>query len=98
MPGKPNVLLYVLDAARADHLGVYGYQRETTPHIDAFAEKATVFEAAFSEGALTFTSIVALMTGQSPAATGMLRPHVVPSTMLMLAERARQSGYRTFAY
>ena len=98
MPGKPNVLLYVLDAARADHLGVYGYQRETTPHIDAFAEQATVFEAAFSEGAFTFTSIVALMTGQLPAAVGMLRPQALPSTMVMLAERARQSGYRTFAY
>ena len=32
-----NVLLITIDTLRADHLGAYGYQRKTSPHIDALA-------------------------------------------------------------
>ena len=38
--GPLNVVMIVLDAARADHIGVYGYDRDTTPFIDAFADEA----------------------------------------------------------
>ena len=39
-----NVLLITIDTLRADHLGAYGYARPTSPHIDALAQRGTVFE------------------------------------------------------
>ena len=41
----PNIVLVTVDTLRADHLGLYGYPYPTSPHIDALAEEATVFEA-----------------------------------------------------
>ena len=45
---RPNILLYVIDALRPDHLGIYGYKRNTSPHIDALAQKSSFFINAFS--------------------------------------------------
>ena len=42
----PNVVMIVVDTLRADHMGLYGYGRNTTPRIDEFAAGATVFEQA----------------------------------------------------
>src|SRR6185503_8666871 len=40
---RPNVLLYLCDTLRADHLGCYGYAKPTSPEIDAFAKDASFF-------------------------------------------------------
>ena len=39
-----NVILIVVDTLRADHLGVYGYGRDTSPHVDAFARRSVLFQ------------------------------------------------------
>ncbi len=39
-PARPNVLLISIDTLRADHLSAYGYERETSPAIDALAGEA----------------------------------------------------------
>ncbi|MEQ8764922.1 MAG: sulfatase [Planctomycetota bacterium] len=96
--GRPNVVVVVLDAARADHFGMYGYDRDTTPHLDRFASQATVFEDATSEAAFTFGSVASFMLGMPPAQSGFLNPRPIRGTGPTLAERARSSGYRTFAY
>lgn len=43
---RPDVFVYLIDALRADHLGCYGYDRPTSPTIDAFAAEATLYERA----------------------------------------------------
>ena len=40
---KPNVLLITVDTLRADHLGVYGYARPTSPELDRLAREGVVF-------------------------------------------------------
>src|SRR5207244_13468804 len=49
--GAPDVLLVSLDATRADHLSTYGYGRETSPHLTAFAADALLFTQAPSPAA-----------------------------------------------
>ena len=44
-----NVVLISLDPLRADHLGLYGYERATTPNLDRFAADAVVFERAIAQ-------------------------------------------------
>ena len=53
-PGPPpNVLILLGDTVRADHMSTYGYERATTPRIDAFAKRGRVYERAISPGAWT---------------------------------------------
>ncbi|MAG69997.1 MAG: hypothetical protein CL471_06860 [Acidobacteria bacterium] len=67
--GAPShsVLLIVVDTLRADHLGVYGYDRPTSPHLDAWAEGGAVFEQAFATSPWTLPSVGTIFTGQLPS-------------------------------
>ena len=51
-PDSPNVLLVVLDTVRADHLSVYGYERPTTPNLEAMARRSVRFNQAACSSAL----------------------------------------------
>ena len=64
----PLVVLITVDALRADHLGVYGYARPTSPYIDALAREAVVVEDAIANAPYTKASIASLMTGLYPSA------------------------------
>lgn len=61
-----NVVVIVLDAARADHLGCYGYPRKTTPNIDRIAQAGLVFERHFCQMPFTRPSTASLFTSQFP--------------------------------
>ena len=63
---RPNIILISIDALRADHLSIYGYPYQTSPHIDEFAKKSTVFESAYSLIPKTSASFASLMTGLHP--------------------------------
>lgn len=59
-----DIVLISIDALRADHLGVYGSTRGTSPHIDALASEGVVFDAAYCPTPHTSYSITSLMTGK----------------------------------
>jgi hypothetical protein len=98
LPAQPNLLVFVVDAARVDHFGVYGYERNTTPNIDAFAQDATRFTNAISEGSFTFASISSLFVGLPPDRTGLLRARQLGKGLTLLPEVAQDAGYRTRGY
>ena len=60
---RPNILWFVLDTVRAENLSLHGYARETTPYLDKFAERATVYTRAYSTAPWTPPSHVAMFTG-----------------------------------
>ncbi len=62
-----SVVLVVVDTLRADHLGLYGYERETSPEIDQLAERGAVFENAFAPSPWTLPSFGSLFSGLLPA-------------------------------
>jgi arylsulfatase A-like enzyme len=61
-----NVVVCIIDAARADHVGCYGYPRETTPNIDRLAGESVLFEQHFAPFPLTKPSTASLFTAQYP--------------------------------
>ena len=61
-----NVLLIVIDALRADHLGCYGYFRDTSPNIDRLASEGTLFEEFYASGEGTGTAFTSIHTGLYP--------------------------------
>lgn len=102
---KPNILLVTVDTLRADHLGCYGYFRDTSPTIDALAEESVFFERAYCPMATTLPSHASLLTGLLPLEHGILanqehggdgfrsRPGA-----RSIAEFLREEGYATGAF
>ncbi len=64
---RPDVILITIDALRADHLGVYGYDRPTSPHLDALAREAVVVRNDISQAPFTKASMASLFTGLFPS-------------------------------
>lgn len=95
-----SVALFVFDAARVDHFGFAGHSRATTPHADAFAREAIRYSAVVSEAPFTFLAMASLMTGTSPAESGLSGRSGgrIGESATLLAEIARQRGLATFAY
>ena len=70
VPGRPNVLLIVLDTVRADHLSLYGYRRRTSPNLDALAADSLVFDRARANATYSLASHASLFTGLLPSRHG----------------------------
>ena len=66
-PSAPNVVLLSIDTLRADHLGCYGYERDTSPNIDKLLERGVIFENAISGAPWTLPSYGTLFTGRYPS-------------------------------
>ena len=110
--GRPGqaVLLVSLDTLRQDHLGCYGYGRDTSPNLDRFArEDAVLFEAAYAQAPYTLPSHMSIFTGLYPEAHGVLNPKVqeesgesrvarLSSNIPTLAEILAQHGFATSAF
>jgi arylsulfatase A-like enzyme len=60
---RPNVLFVTLDTVRAGHLSLYGYPRDTTPHLRRYAESATVYTRAIAPSNMTLATHASLFTG-----------------------------------
>lgn len=95
---QPNVVIYLVDTLRADHLGCYGYPRPTSPNIDAFARDATRFGRAEAQSPWTRTAVASLFTGLNARSHGTVgdRSTLAPS-LPVLAEILGQRGYDTLA-
>lgn len=66
VPAAANILLLTIDTTRADHLGMYGYPRATSPNLDAMSRGATVFEHGWAHAPSTRYSMPAILTGRLP--------------------------------
>ncbi len=92
----PAVILVSIDTLRADHVGLYGYERDTTPFLDRWSRDATVFERAFTTAAWTLVAHMTMLTGLFPEqhdVTGKRR--ALSPEIPLLAERLRAAGYKT---
>ncbi len=97
-PTRPNVVLISIDTLRADHLSVYGYSRQTTPNLDAWAKRsAVVFRNVVAPSPWTQPSHVSLFTGLDAHRHGVNGLFPAPASLVTLAEVLRQAGYATGA-
>jgi hypothetical protein len=63
----PSVVLISIDTLRADHLSCYGYDRETSPHLDACARDAALFDNEYTQAPVTPSSHMPIFTFLFPA-------------------------------
>ena len=102
-PRPPNIILISIDTLRADRLGVHGYERATTPHIDAFAREAVRFSNAVSQAPTTAPAHMSIFTGLMPAVHRVSNIHAGPPQALdpgipTLTELLRDAGYYTAGF
>jgi arylsulfatase A-like enzyme len=68
--GRPNIVLILVDTLRRDHLGAYGYERDTMPFIDSLARDGILFEDAVAQAPWTSASMASLWTSRLPSVVG----------------------------
>lgn len=81
-----NVVILSSDGINASNLGIYGYERATTPFLSSIEQELLIADYAFSNNASTTGSITSLLTGRLPTKTG-----VVYAPDAMRASEARKS-------
>jgi arylsulfatase A-like enzyme len=95
----PNLLIYLVDTLRRDHVGVYGYERDTTPRLDAFARDAVVFDDARTPTSWTRPATATLLTGLYPNRHGAItRTNKLDPRVTLLGTWLQQAGYHTAAF
>ena len=97
--GSPsNVLFVVMDTVRKDRLGPYGYDRDTTPGLDEFAEEATVFDNAVAPAPWTLPVHASVFTGMYPSRHGADQENPYLEGATTLAQSLSAEGTRTSCY
>ena len=95
---QPNVLLITIETLRADHIGSYGYERNTTPNLDRLADQGVRFDNTVAQAPFTLPSVTSIMTGRTPPHHGVRNhPAILAPEVETLAEQFRAAGYQTAA-
>ncbi|MGE0641384.1 MAG: sulfatase [Thermoanaerobaculia bacterium] len=96
LPAQPNLVLYLIDTLRADHLGCYGYAPPVSPRIDSFARESVLVREARAQSSWTKPAVATILTGLTPPGHGTeRRSHRLPKRVETLAERLGSAGYVT---
>jgi arylsulfatase A-like enzyme len=100
---KPNIIIITIDSLRSDHVGCYGYYRDTTPNIDKFSKDAVLFEHAIAQAPHTPGSMSSFITGIYPSShiigvKSLLGPAAssLNPCSITLAQVLKLSGYKTY--
>ncbi|MBK8899832.1 MAG: sulfatase [Anaerolineaceae bacterium] len=94
-----HIILYVLDALRADHLGCYGYGRNITPHLDQLAAAGVVFENCFTSTTWTRPVAASILTGAYPTVhQATTRDNMFSVALKRLPEMLKAGGFETAAF
>jgi arylsulfatase A-like enzyme len=112
-PHHSNVVLIVIDTLRADHLPVYGYDKDTAPFLTEWASQAVVFERTYATSSWTAPSTASILTSLHPIQHGvltgfhatrtlqkgnpMLQLNRIPDGVETIAETLKAAGYSTWA-
>ncbi|MBW1853154.1 MAG: sulfatase [Deltaproteobacteria bacterium] len=94
----PNIILISIDDLRADHLGCYGYSRDTSPNTDSFARKNILFTKCYVPQAWTLTSHISMLTSLYPITHGVDMSHILDSAIVTLAEILKNEDYITMGF
>ncbi|MFC2162226.1 sulfatase [Candidatus Altiarchaeota archaeon] len=100
-----NIVFISIDTLRADHLGVYGYYRDTSPNIDELAGHSIVFKNAYSTASTTTESHMSMFTSLFPRIHGIRNTNDAIGFRSILLEGVRtvtqllkEKGYKTVGF
>src|SRR6266550_1910418 len=96
MADRPNVLFFITDQLRSDHLGCYGNRIIRTPAIDSLAARGTTFDRFYVASPVCQPNRATLMTGRMPSLHDV-RSNGIPLSMnaVTFVDLLRDAGYKT---
>lgn len=94
----PNILIINIDSLRADHMGIYGYEKNTTPFMDSLFRSGVVFDNAIATAPFTFQTDSSIFTGLFPSENGVYTWDTPMNKKTSLAQTLKQNGYSTAAF
>jgi len=95
-PRNLNVILITVDDLRQDHLGCYGYKRNTSPNIDKLAREGILFTQTICQGGWTANCLFSLITSTYPYTHGVLEwTDCLNRSLPTLASLLKSHGYYT---
>ncbi|MCP4646244.1 MAG: sulfatase, partial [bacterium] len=101
-PGRANIIVIIVDTLRSDHLGCYGYERNTSPTIDSLAAEGVRYLSVTAGEPWTLPSMVSIFTGMQPLEHGSLRKgdtyYGIDPEIDTLTELLKGAGYATAAF
>ncbi|MFQ5601706.1 MAG: sulfatase [bacterium] len=98
-PANINLVFITIDTLRADRLGCYGYERDTSPTIDKLASAGARFSRVYAQQGLTWPSLTSIMTAMYPKTHGVLKNQwPLHGKHITLAEILKNAGYKTGAF
>jgi arylsulfatase A-like enzyme len=99
-PADYNIVLVSIDTLRADHLSLYGYERETSPNLDRLAGESVVFDSMVNSGGFTLPVHMSMMTSLPPFVHNVLpnNQRVLEPERITLAEQLQEVGIRTAGF
>jgi len=109
MISKPNIVIIVMDTARADNFSCYGYNKTTSHYIDSIAGEGILFANAISSSPWTLPSHVSLFTGLYPSQHGLTEDNILMGNNIyglskkhtfphFLPTLLKKEGYRTVGF
>lgn len=99
LKSRPNVVLIVVDTLRADRLGCYGHEANTSPTVDLMAAEGVVFENVYAQRSITWPSVTSIMSSQYPAQHGVRdNGEEQPQSLTTIGSVLGHKGYRTAAF
>lgn len=103
----PNILLIVGDGIETEHMSLYGYERDTTPHLRQLAERSLLCENNFPNAGPSAASVASILTGKLPTQTRLIYPPDIltgkdayqhlPAILKTLGYRSANIGLRYYA-
>lgn len=94
-----SVILISIDTLRRDHVGFYGYERDTTPNLDALARESLVFDRCYTTMSWTLIAHMSLLTGLYPSQHKVWdKQAVLSKSAPTLQERLSEQGYYTMGF
>lgn len=91
-----NVLFILIDTLRAERMGVYGYERDTTPFLSALSSTGIKFGRNIAQSSWTKTSMASMWTSFNPIRSGVTKfGDTVAADVIMPAEILQEAGFKT---
>ena len=97
-PKPPNVVLIVIDTLRRDHVGCYGYSRDTTPQLDRFAKESVRCDLMIAASSWTIPSLMTIFTGLPPSLHQANFSSTFGAGITTMAQSLSDSGYQTAGF
>lgn len=93
---RPNIIFVILDALRRDHVGCYGYARDTTPVLDGLAQKGVVIDQLIATSSWTMPGVASMFTSLQPSFHGAVSyKSRMRKGLVTLAGQLAAAGYQT---